>query len=109
MPGNPVLGAPAAVAATTTSHGANISDHFFGRCRDQRALSQQVDKLQQSLSSIQEQHDQQLASAQAAHLQQLQDIRAQLETRQQQWVRAGWAVHCQLLQQTGKTLQCCVW
>lgn len=61
-------------------------------CRDQRALSQQVDKLQQSLASIQEQHDQQLASAQASHLQQLQEIRAELETRQQQWVRAGCAV-----------------
>lgn len=63
--------------------------HNCYHCRDQRALSQQVDKLQQSLTSIQEQHDQQMASAQAAHLQQLQDIRAELETRQQQWVRAG--------------------
>jgi hypothetical protein len=55
-------------------------------CREQRVLSQQVDKLQQSLASVQDKHDQQLGSAQSAHLQQLQDIKATLETRQQQWV-----------------------
>lgn len=54
--------------------------------REQRALSQQVDKLQQSLACVQEQHEQQLGSAQSAHLQQLQDINAELEARQQQWV-----------------------
>jgi hypothetical protein len=55
--------------------------------REQRALSQQVERLQQSLASVQGEHEQQLAAAQAAHLQQLQDIRAELEARQQQWVR----------------------
>lgn len=54
--------------------------------REQRALSQQVERLQQSLAAVQGEHEQQLASAQAAHLQQLQDNRAELEARQQQWV-----------------------
>lgn len=54
--------------------------------REQRALIQQVERLQQSLAAVQGEHEQQLASAQAAHLQQLQDNRAELEARQQQWV-----------------------
>jgi hypothetical protein len=49
-------------------------------------LSQQVEKLQTSLSSIQTQHEQQMAELHAAHLQQLQDVNAELEAQQQHWV-----------------------
>jgi hypothetical protein len=54
--------------------------------REQKGLTQQVEKLQTSLSAIQAQHEQQLAELRAAHLQQLQDVKAELEARQQHWV-----------------------
>jgi hypothetical protein len=55
--------------------------------RDKKALTLQIEKLQQSLDHISHVHAEQMATRDAAHLQQLQDIRDALQQRQQEWVR----------------------
>lgn len=52
-------------------------------------LTQQAERLQDTLAQIEQQHVEQLAAKDSAHLQQLQDIRSELEQRQQEWVGAA--------------------
>lgn len=75
---------------------------MFMACRDKKALAQQVEKLQESLSQLEQQHAQQLTAKDAAHLQQLQQIRTELERRQLDWV----SHKCQVCRASVSSLHC---
>ncbi|WIA20048.1 hypothetical protein OEZ85_005913 [Tetradesmus obliquus] len=66
----------------SVERASKLRQHFE---KDKKVLTQQAERLQDTLAQIEQQHVEQLAAKDSVHLQQLQDIRSELEQRQQEW------------------------